>query len=628
MTRLMSYPTALGSMYEPLPVFRFSHSFLPYVFFSLLLSFFFVSFFLFFFLSFFFYPPFLLSFFSSFFPSFFLFSFFLSFLRSFFPSSFFSFFPSIFLSFFLSSFLSFSPILLSFFMFLSFFLSCFLSVLSFFLSFSFTPSTRKTSPITAEAASPIHFLFLAHTHRPDIHVKSFKTSGFTKCRTCWNLKIRIRSAARGSALLQCLLTELREHQEDQGAERQEYYHKRSAAEKCMKEYLKDKENNTLEIVSIIIDGFDQAKTQLPHILHPSADAKPANPLKVHVVGAMVHGYKNYCFLTYPFLTSPDTNLNIEVLRRVLNDLPCMPKKLYLQCDNGGAQKTFAMLQFLSYLSGSGIIPEIEMSMLLVGHTHEDIDQFFSVISRKLDTENAYTPQEFERVLRTAHQTKEWQPEVSTIFTKWNYAAWLEEGGNGKSKDWYGITEPHAFSFLRDEVGMMFSFLLSMFSFLLPSLFLCFFPCFCTLSLFPPLFLHSFSVFFPSSFTLSLFSFVVFYSFSLFFFSSLTFLSFLPCSLHCFSLFFPSSCTRFRLPSFFFLSFSPFFPSSFTLFFPSYRTLSLFSSLSLSLFVSFLSSLFLSFFSSLLCFSIFLECRRALPPQKQNPHPSPAVGGRA
>lgn len=169
------------------------------------------------------------------------------------------------------------------------------------------------------------------------------------------------------------------------------------------------------------------------------------------MGAIVHGYKTYCFVSYPPITKSDTNLNCEILRRILLDLRKMPKKLYVQADNGGAMKTWTMLRFLSWLAGKGIVPEIELSMLIVGHTHEDIDQFFSVISRVLDQQNAYTPQEFMELLKTAHKDPSWQPQVSTLFTKFDYESWLKDEMHGDESDWYGIAEPHSFSLLRDEV---------------------------------------------------------------------------------------------------------------------------------------------------------------------------------
>ena len=49
--------------------------------------------------------------------------------------------------------------------------------------------------------------------------------------------------------------------------------------------------------------------------------------------------------------------------------------LYLQCDN--KEKTWTLLAFLGDLVRAGMFTEAHANMLIVGHTHEDIDQFFS-----------------------------------------------------------------------------------------------------------------------------------------------------------------------------------------------------------------------------------------------------------
>ena len=41
----------------------------------------------------------------------------------------------------------------------------------------------------------------------------------------------------------------------------------------------------------------------------------------------------------------------------------------------------AVVAFLSFLVQDGVFDKINYSFLVVGHTHEDIDQYFSIISR-------------------------------------------------------------------------------------------------------------------------------------------------------------------------------------------------------------------------------------------------------
>ena len=80
------------------------------------------------------------------------------------------------------------------------------------------------------------------------------------------------------------------------------------------------------------------------------------------------------------------NKSIECIRRVLDRMRAkgsLPtdvhqRVLYLQCDN--KEKTWTLLAYLGDLVRAGMFTEAHANMLIVGHTHEDIDQFFSRLS--------------------------------------------------------------------------------------------------------------------------------------------------------------------------------------------------------------------------------------------------------
>ena len=80
-----------------------------------------------------------------------------------------------------------------------------------------------------------------------------------------------------------------------------------------------------------------------------------------------------------------TNLAVECLHHTLLKLEkrnkTLPRVLYLQLDNGPDQKSRQFLSFIAYLVHMKVFDKIKVSYLVVGHTHEDIDQYFSCISR-------------------------------------------------------------------------------------------------------------------------------------------------------------------------------------------------------------------------------------------------------
>ena len=62
--------------------------------------------------------------------------------------------------------------------------------------------------------------------------------------------------------------------------------------------------------------------------------------------------------------------------------------LYLQLDNCSENKDRTLLAFLNDLVHRNIFAGVHAGFLMVGHTHEDIDQFFSTISswlKNIDT---------------------------------------------------------------------------------------------------------------------------------------------------------------------------------------------------------------------------------------------------
>ena len=110
------------------------------------------------------------------------------------------------------------------------------------------------------------------------------------------------------------------------------------------------------------------------------------------MGALVHGRGVYAF-TYLNNVKTGTNIVIECLHRIFIDLRRrgpLPATLFLQVDNTAKQnKNSYMFGYLGCLVQWGLFAHVSLSFLPVGHTHEDIDQFFSKISGYLRTHDAY-----------------------------------------------------------------------------------------------------------------------------------------------------------------------------------------------------------------------------------------------
>ena len=217
------------------------------------------------------------------------------------------------------------------------------------------------------------------------------------CKICTAYQDRLLKAS--STAERDTLKEYRQmHVEKQYKERLCYYEKIEYA-------LKYPDN----AISIIIDGMDQSKCNLPV---DKVRVNHTHVVKQRVMGVKVHGIQDYLFVTDSNVKG-GANLVAEVLRRVLVDLedqgklPRTNPTLFLQCDNCSENKNRCFFAFLAHLVERGTFDKIVVGFLIPGHSHEDIDQMFSVISSHLRDRNisCASQQIFFEALQTAFTRK-------------------------------------------------------------------------------------------------------------------------------------------------------------------------------------------------------------------------------
>ena len=132
-----------------------------------------------------------------------------------------------------------------------------------------------------------------------------------------------------------------------------------------------------------------------------------------------------------------------------------PPTLYLQFDNCSDNKNKTTVAFLALLQECKVFDRIEFSFLLVGHTHEDIDQMFSVISRRFHRlhmhprrQKCVTYTDFQREIDDAFlQGKDGvKPKcIELVAANHNFDAWLTPALDNS----FGGTKPcHYFEFRR------------------------------------------------------------------------------------------------------------------------------------------------------------------------------------
>ncbi|XP_063438737.1 uncharacterized protein LOC134719703 [Mytilus trossulus] len=228
-----------------------------------------------------------------------------------------------------------------------------------------------------------------------------------------------------------LRAERREHNSRQMLERKYYYTKKNAAKTSPSQYL-----------SLIIDGMDQSKTNLPHFVGRMAKAvNKVDQLTTHVTGVLAHGQNK--FFTFLDLNqyAHDSNLTMHILMLILHQISKLmgnklPPILYLQADNSWREnKNRYVLGFCELLVHQRIFNEVYLSFLPVGHTHEDVDAAFSRIAETLRRNDA----------ETMPRLKEMLPNVKDIEAIYDIRSWITSSLNDIRKH----TKPLHYKFIRD-----------------------------------------------------------------------------------------------------------------------------------------------------------------------------------
>ena len=319
-----------------------------------------------------------------------------------------------------------------------------------------------------DAASESLFMQTWRTHPLLAHVQmARKIRNFQLCTTCHRINEGITAAhkAHKTTELEKWRKIRREHHSLQRGERLSYYKRRreAASDLSGEEYL-----------SIILDKWDSAKTTVPFwAREPSflGAQEKHQMLQQHVLGVIVHGQPHtYYLYTFNDNLKGDANMNIEGIRRTLlkhlEGGRHMPRILYVQADNASDNKNFAMIAFLALLVFHGYVEEVQLSFLIVGHTHEDIDQFFSVLTKHLmNLKVVKTPQAFQTEIEKASSGKRRKVVARTVDAVLNWTDALKPFSNqtiaGIQRATFNVDEdvkevrsPHVFRFTLRQDGMV------------------------------------------------------------------------------------------------------------------------------------------------------------------------------
>ena len=132
-------------------------------------------------------------------------------------------------------------------------------------------------------------------------------------------------------------------------------------------------DNPNDYISLIADGMDQNKTNVPSLVRTPKSCQNLWNLRTHLMGVLVHGIGSYCFFDY--LQWPhDCNLTLGCILNTLSDISkcrILPPKLMIQMDNCVREnKNKYVYGFLLLLVELNIFTEVSMHILWL-YTYND-----------------------------------------------------------------------------------------------------------------------------------------------------------------------------------------------------------------------------------------------------------------
>jgi hypothetical protein len=241
--------------------------------------------------------------------------------------------------------------------------------------------------------------------RCDVRIQLAKQKGVCRCTHCDDLQASIKRTPLASVERQILEGMLASHLDTANEQRRHFDEKKAEAMK-----------RPLDLWTITFDGFDKSKTAIPHRPRMSKEQElHANSLiGMHVVGVFAFGAPLPVMAFFnDESVAGGANLSATIVYEVLEkqwqklvndyrqqrypgvDLESLqmseedraeahayaaskwPRRLHLTFDNtSGEAKNTVFYKAMAALVHYGVFEAITMSMLLVGHTHDIVDQMF------------------------------------------------------------------------------------------------------------------------------------------------------------------------------------------------------------------------------------------------------------
>lgn len=146
---------------------------------------------------------------------------------------------------------------------------------------------------------------------------------------------------------------------------------------------------------MFVAHHSSSTSTLSDTIKDSPSASTGQGLDTKLIGCLMPGRGFLNFWTtprYPHGSSLIATILLVTLQRVFEREGELPPGLFIQADNCGREnKNQVVFRLCAWLVQQGLVKEVQLMFLPVGHTHAEIDQRWSVLSQALRHADCITP---------------------------------------------------------------------------------------------------------------------------------------------------------------------------------------------------------------------------------------------
>ena len=219
-----------------------------------------------------------------------------------------------------------------------------------------------------------------------------------QCSICVRHKLLIKKLSSDARARNFQATEFQRHLQLQYQDRTTYWFNRASSRIPV-------QPSGYKKLCIVTDAIDHNKFRYPRskIFQAKQFSSTVRPA-MDMTCLIAHGYHLMLALSEPYLPK-DSSWCTELLSHMLSRLSAggldlRSTEVHIQSDNCCREtKNNTLTRWSGYLVATHRVKKIQMDFLMSGHSHEDIDQFFSAVANLIEShQEVHCPSDFVRLL--------------------------------------------------------------------------------------------------------------------------------------------------------------------------------------------------------------------------------------